>query len=90
VGRPEGTAVAVAVLVLHERFAGADEGALADGAVAALRGLTHALTLELGTRARLCLVVAGVDDAVAVRDALRYLERADFARGATIDLRRPG
>jgi len=89
-GGPERSALAIAVLVLHERFAGADEAALAEGALAALRGLTHALTLELGARGRLSLVVADAEDGAGVRDALRYLERADFARGATFDLRRPG
>jgi len=87
---PAGSALAVAVLVLHERFAGADEACLGEGAVAALRGLTHALTLELGARGRVCLVVARANDGAGVRDALRYLESADFARGATVDLRRPG
>jgi len=85
--QPEGSGFAAAVLVLHERSVRADQAALAEGAVAALRGLTHALTLELGARGRLCLVVARADDGAGVRDALRYLERADFARGATLDLR---
>lgn len=63
--------------------------ALVNAGVAALRGLLHSLTPELGERVAVNLVVASPGQEEEVEAALSFLEGADaqWVRGATLDLR---
>jgi hypothetical protein len=78
----------LAVVVVVPDRDGTRRDAIALGAVAAVRGLVHALTLELGDQLALNLVVAPAADGRGVDDAVAFLagEHAEWIRGATFDL----
>jgi hypothetical protein len=64
--------------------------AIADAAVAALRGLVHSLTLEVGRAIALNLVIAqAIQEAVAA-ETVAFLagDAATWIQGATFDLRK--
>jgi hypothetical protein len=78
----------LAVVLVVPDGDGTKRDAIALGAVAAVRGLVHALTLEVGERLALNVVIAGAADAPAVEGAVAFLagEGAGWIQGATFDL----
>jgi signal transduction histidine kinase len=77
----------VCAVVVHEAPS-PEAAAIARASVEALRGDMHSVTPELGRRARLNLVVAGVDRLEALTDALGFLasDDASYLDSSTLDL----